>query len=284
MVVQTDPPPKPRKPCNIKQKRRRREEFESGIESSRWFYDPFGTWPSFGGCMPWMSPYLDVSIGAHGPGIREVSCGPSLCIDQCSQLGYLWIDRSSVKEEFVVRSSAVRSVVVSKSSSDVALVVGGVHGLALGRSASVEVNLPIVDHALRSVPVGHDDWQGNRADQFDDMLVRCYGYLGDGRQLFPPCTPLCNKFVGGKFHAGLDCLTYGPIRLRNIMIGKPAIVHGLHVGGVARFETRTFVYNLGDRKTNTRGSVVRVKGGHHEGRNYFALGCTLDPPFPVIAA
>ena len=47
MVVQMDPPPKPRKQCNIKQKRRRRLELEAGLKSSRWIYDPFGTWPSF---------------------------------------------------------------------------------------------------------------------------------------------------------------------------------------------------------------------------------------------
>ena len=29
---------------------------------------------------------------------------------------------------------------------------------------------------------------------------------------------------------------------------------------------------------------MRVKGGHHEGRGYFALGCKLDPFFLVIAA
>ena len=62
MVVQTDPPPTPRRPCNIKQKRRRRFDFEQGLESSRWFYDPLGTWPSFDGRPPWMQLYLDVSI------------------------------------------------------------------------------------------------------------------------------------------------------------------------------------------------------------------------------
>ena len=78
VVVQRDPPPKPRRPCNIKQKRRRRLEFEEGLESSRWFYDPRGTWPSFAGRMPWMHSWSDVPVEAHGSGTRDVSCGPSL--------------------------------------------------------------------------------------------------------------------------------------------------------------------------------------------------------------
>ena len=77
MVVQPDPPPKPRKPCIIKQKRRGREV----LTSSRWFYDPLGTWPSFAERMS------DVSVGEHGPGTREASCGPSLYVDQCLRTG-----------------------------------------------------------------------------------------------------------------------------------------------------------------------------------------------------
>ena len=49
---------------------------------------------------------------------------------------------------------------------------------------------------------------------------------------------------------------------------------------MVRFQTRTFVYNLGGRRTNTCGSAVRVWGGHHEGNNYFAPGCTSDPSLP----
>ena len=82
MVVQTDPPPKPRKPLNLKQKRRRRLELEAGLTSSRWFYDPLGTWPSLVGPMPWTDSWSDVSVETHGPGTREVSCGPFLCVNQ----------------------------------------------------------------------------------------------------------------------------------------------------------------------------------------------------------
>ena len=55
---------------------------------------------------------------------------------------------------------------------------------------------------------------------------------------------------------------------------------GLHIGEVVRFEIRTFVHNLVGRKTNTWCSAIRVKGGHHEGRNYFAPGCKHNPPLP----
>lgn len=75
-------------------------------------------------------------------------------------------------------------------------------------------------------------------------------------------------------------LTYEPIRLWNIRVGKPAVVEGLHVGGVSLFATPTFVQNLGGRKTNTRNSFVRVAGGHHEGMIYFALGFKLNLPLP----
>ena len=71
-----------------------------------------------------------------------------------------------------------------------------------------------------------------------------------------------------------------PIRLRNIRIGKPTIADRLHVGNVARFESRTFIHNLGDRKPNTWSSTRRVKNGHHQGRDYYAPGCIEKPPFP----
>ena len=49
---------------------------------------------------------------------------------------------------------------------------------------------------------------------------------------------------------------------------------------MVRFQTRTFVYNLGGRVTNTYGSAVRVPHGHHEGKNCFAPGSTSRPPLP----
>ena len=185
MVVQTDPPRKPRRPCNIKQKRGRRIELEEGLESSRWFYDPLGTWPSFAGEKPWMHSWSDVSVEEHGPGTRDVACGPSLCINHRCRPGYLWIDRSSVQEEFVVCSSAVppvalspvvRPVVVSWLGSDVALVASGSGGPVSCRPTSIEVNHPHVDLALNSVPGGLGHWK----KEFDDVLVWFYTYLGNG--------------------------------------------------------------------------------------------------------
>ena len=97
-VVQTDPPPKPRKPCNIKQKRRRRKEFEEGDESSRWLYHPFGKWPR-----PRVDTYPDCCVWAKVPGFHEVYCAPSRA--------EVWY-RDRLKEELAVRSSAAPSVVV----------------------------------------------------------------------------------------------------------------------------------------------------------------------------
>ena len=115
--------------------------------------------------------------------------------------------------------------------------------------------------------------------QFDDVLVQSYGYPGNGRQLFPPHTPLFNTFAGRVPIGGLGNIN-GPIRLYNIKIDRPAIAHRLHIGKVARFEGRTFIHKFGGegRTTNTFCSTMRVRGGHHEGRSYFARGCIVNPP------
>ena len=49
---------------------------------------------------------------------------------------------------------------------------------------------------------------------------------------------------------------------------------------MSRFKARTFAQNIGGRETGTNNSFVRVKDGHHDGRNYFAFGCNLNPPLP----
>ena len=47
-----------------------------------------------------------------------------------------------------------------------------------------------------------------------------------------------------------------------------------------RFESRTLIHNLCGPKTNTLCSTLRVRNAHHEGRNYFAPRCNLNPPLP----
>ena len=142
------------------------------------------------------------------------------------------------------------------------LVVDGVRGSVLTRSASSEFD-PVraypgdVNHASRGVSVTGSDRWGGPPDQFDDVLVQHYGYLGNGRPLFPPHTPRYNKLID---------LVYEPTCLRNIRAGKPAIAIGLHIGEVMRFQHRTFVYNFGGRRTNAKDSAMRVKGCHHEGK------------------
>ena len=171
-----------------------------------------------------MHSWFDVRVEEHGPGTRNIACGPFLCINLRCRPGYLWIDRSSVQEEPAICSSAVppvvhvpvvRPVVVSWLGSDVP-VASGARGPVSYLSTPVEVSHPHVDLSLSNVPGG----LGHKKE-FDDSLLRFYGYLGNGRQLFPPHRLLYNKYVGGKFREGHDCLTYGPICLRNIRVGKP---------------------------------------------------------------
>ena len=284
MVVQPDSPPKPRQPCNIKQKRRRRSEFEAGLKSSCWFCDPLGTWASSAAGPPWTGRCLDIFVGGHGPGTREVACGPSLYINQRGFGGYLWIDRSVVEEEPIVCSSAVPPAVRSPVVRSVVVSPGGARGSVSCRSTPVRVGPPIVDLALDNVPgvPGCEDkhsYSADQPDEFDDSLVPCYGHPGDGRQVLPPNAPLYNKYVDGKPREDLCDLSKSlPIRVRNGRIGQPLVIEGLHVGGVSRFKARTFVQYIGGRRTNTHKSFVRVKDGHHEGRNYFAPGCNLNLP------
>ena len=210
----------------------RRLELEVGLKSSRWFCDLLGTWPSFADRMS------DVSVGEHGLGIREVACGPSLCINQRCRPGYLWIDRSSVQEEPavcssavppVVRSPVVRSVVAFQLVSDVALVAGGVRGSVSCGSTPLRVGPPIVAHALNNVPGGRGYldkyFDPDQPDEFDDTLVRFYDHPGNGRQLFPPNAPMYNTYIGGRPHKGLRYLAKPiPTRVRNIRIGKPLVI------------------------------------------------------------
>ena len=81
-----------------------------------------------------MHSWSDVCVEEHGLGVRNVDCGPFLCINQACRPGYLWIDRSSVQEELVVCSPVVlspivhvlvaRLVVVSWVGSDVLVACG----------------------------------------------------------------------------------------------------------------------------------------------------------------
>ena len=154
----------------------------------------------------------------------------------------------------------------------------------LSRSPSLEVGPPSVGRAPGNVAVDGDDrllrpGLGDLKHQFDDILVQSYGYPGSGRRLLASCAPLYIKFVGVVPASGLASVV-GPIRLRNIRVGKPAIAHRLHIGEVVRFEGRTLIHNLEGRKTNTWCSTMRVRNAHHEGRNCYAPGCNHSPPLP----
>ena len=101
---------------------------------------------------------------------------------------------------------------------------------------------------------------------------------------FPHPTYLCITSLLVAVPAANCMGVSNPIRPRNIRTGRPAIANRLHIGEVVRFEARTFIHNLEGRKTNTWYSTMRAKGGHHEGRNYFAPSCIYHPPLPNIAA
>ena len=72
----------------------------------------------------------------------------------------------------------------------------------------------------------------------------------------------------------------GPIPLRNIKIGRPAIANRLRIVEVVRCKCRTLIHYLGGRKTNTFCSAAYVRNTHHQGRNYCAPGCNLNRPLP----
>ena len=157
-----------------------------------------------------------------------------------------------------------------------------VHRPVGSRASSVSVGPPSVGQELNDVAVGEGDeeWYlggfGEEIKQeFDQTLVQCYGYPNNGRQLFPPCTHLYNKFAGRVPAEGFVGIPT-PIRLRKIKIGRPAIANRLHIGEVVRYKCRTFIHNLGGRKTNTCCSAAYVRNAHHEGRNYCAPGCSLN--------
>ena len=84
VASQTDPPPKPKKPRN---KKRRREP-----------PDPYGRWPRIEEYMPWHDPYPDFFVEKSCQSIREVACGPSLCIDQRTSVGFKTSIWDEVKE------------------------------------------------------------------------------------------------------------------------------------------------------------------------------------------
>ena len=99
---------------------------------------------------------------------------------------------SSVALSPVVHVPVARPVVMFWLGSDAPIVAGGSRDPVSCRSASVEVDHPHVDLALSSIPECLD-----HKEEFDDSLVRFYGYPWSVSQLLPPHAPLYNKFVGG---------------------------------------------------------------------------------------
>ena len=216
-------------------------------------------------------PFVVPSSDAPNPvSYRVRSDGPRV---EMRMVGSHWVEPDPISHEFSAwyKPSIRRPVVLS-------------------RSPSLDVGSPSAGNARHGVSDDEDDRlhidrlqhpgvEDLVKPQFDDVLVQSYGYAGNGRQQLPPCTPLFNKFACVVPAGGLGSVA-SPVRLRNIRIARPAIADRLHVGEVARFESRTFIHNLGGRKSNTWCSTLRVKNAHHQGRSYFAPGCNSNPPLP----
>ena len=151
----------------------------------------------------------------------------------------------------------------------------------LGRSPSVDGGLPSVGRAPDDVRL--DGKYDCDESGYDDVFVKCFDYLPEGRQQLPVSTPLYSKFAGRMPIVDLRQVR-GPIRLRNIRAGHLAIADRVHVGEVARCDSRTLVYNLEGRRTNTSGSALFIDGAHHVGQNYGASsafpGSRSIPPLP----
>ena len=299
VVVQTNPllGPAWKKPHNINQKRRNRRNQED--------WHPLGELPKIGICFPWFRPYFDVSVQLYGPGYREVACGPSLYVNQLTHVGWksdvLEVqDRQrrerqahSVKEEFASCSSATPSVV------EFALGVGGAHvvnaqsqtdteivcwsgaldhaagsvsqigasGSVVGRPNSIEVDPRSTHHISNSVAVQADS-------KSEEVFVGLCRFV-DGPLGLTSHAPKYNKLIGG-VRAAID-----PIHLRNIKLGEFAVDDRWHIGRIERFATRTYIHGFIGRKSIVNCSIVRVKDGHHVGKNCFRLGCGDHPLLPL---
>ena len=98
----------------------------------------------------------------------------------------------------------------------------------------------------------------------DGILVHYCGYPSSGRQPLPISTLMYNTFVGEMF-AGGSLEVVGPVLLRNVKVGHPAVGYRLHIGEVASYSADTCVRNPGGRQTNTFGSSLRAFDAHHVG-------------------
>lgn len=91
----------------------------------------------------------------------------------------------------------------------------------------------------------------------------------------PADTPMYSKFVN--CHMG----AFQWHTMRNIRVGFAAIGYRLHVGEVVRHGCGTFVHNIDGRRTDTLGSVVRMRMySHNHGMDCYRFGRTLPLPLP----
>ena len=176
----------------------------------------------------------------------------------------------SVPSEFVARLPSV----FTRST---------VHRPCIG--GSVDVDLPGVHRSPDDIAmiVGDDPVPPHApVEGYVDVLVRHYGYPGNGRRPLPISTPLFNKFVGVVFAGGLSDVE-GLLRLRDLRVGRPAVANRLQVCDVARCGGKTYIRNLEGRRINTFCSSLRLSDAHQVGKQYHAPGCMSSPPLPKRA-
>ena len=140
----------------------------------------------------------------------------------------------------------------------------GKHAGEVGRSLSVVAGTPSDDPEDSESDVGdHYCWRLVPEDrELDGILVQCYGYPPVGRQPLHVGTPMFNKLVGGPpTHGFVPLHRQNRVkrpRLLNIRIGKPAIADRFQIGEVVRWNTHTFIHNLGCLRANTFYSALRI--------------------------
>ena len=158
------------------------------------------------------------------------------------------------------------------------------------RSPSLDVEFPC---SVRSDIASDEDgrsWSSRDTD-YDDILYYHFNYPSNGQGVLFINTLLYNKFVGridarGLWDVRLPHWAPGvplcrlKVRLRNIKIGKPAVIRRLQIGTVARAGSFTFIHNLEGRMANTSGSALQIDDAHHQGKNYHSSSCKCAFPLP----
>ena len=123
-----------------------------------------------------------------------------------------------------------------------------------------------------------------RMGHFDDEFVRWYHpHLRKCGQQMPVNAQMFNKWLGTKLRSrgkysfvwDVTCLA----RMRNTKMNLPAIRSRWCIGGVVRNNSISFVRHLEGRRSHVSAANMRVRAGHHVGKNCHDHGL----PFPLLS-